>query len=129
MIQKMSHRQLSTVLGSPLCHTADGPEEGGPWICNRHYSLEISQHPLSTKMCSFSDKDWWPLVPAEVAKDNAIILDEKYILLTFPHFTYSCTQLTIPGPPSSNVDVNFFLVTVDRASLGLSEWEMGGGSR
>ncbi|KIJ37422.1 hypothetical protein M422DRAFT_260093, partial [Sphaerobolus stellatus SS14] len=101
MIQKTSQRQLNAVLAGktpprPTTSTtaSDGPADWGQWVRDRHYSLEVSQHPIRARMCGFGDKDRRPLAPAAVAKmivrrdDNSIV-------------------------DVDDIDVDFFVVTVD----------------
>ncbi|KAF8514811.1 velvet factor [Hysterangium stoloniferum] len=95
MIQKTTQRQLNAVLGQTQRGTAlDGPEQWSQWVRDRHYSLEVNQHPIRARMCGFGDKDRRPLAPAAVAKmvvrreDNSIV-------------------------DVDDVDVDFFVVTVD----------------
>jgi len=96
MIQKTSQRQLNSVYASPGHTDVDEPEPEtwGQWIRDRHYSLEVTQHPIRARMCGFGDKDRRPLAPAAVAK------------------------MIVRRPDSSlievdDIDVDFFLVTVD----------------
>ncbi|TEB35746.1 hypothetical protein FA13DRAFT_1788354 [Coprinellus micaceus] len=72
----------------------DGPEVWGQWSGRRHYSLEIVQNPLRARMCGFGDKDRRPLAPAAVAK--MIVRREDNTVVDV-----------------DDVDVSFFLVTVD----------------
>jgi len=91
-IQKTSQRQLNAVLAQP--RYADAPDAWGQWVRDRHYSLEVSQHPIRARMCGFGDKDRRPLAPAAVAK--MIVRREDNSLVD-----------------TDDVDIDFFVVTVD----------------
>ncbi|THV02034.1 hypothetical protein K435DRAFT_775770 [Dendrothele bispora CBS 962.96] len=57
----------------------NGPELWGQYCGRKHYSLEVTQHPMRARMCGFGDKDRRPLAPAAVAKmivrgdDNSLV--------------------------------------------------------
>ncbi|KAG6910975.1 hypothetical protein DXG01_006029 [Tephrocybe rancida] len=94
MIQQTNPRQLNTSLTSLRQPAQEGPEEWGQWQGQKHYSLEVVQHPLRARMCGFGDKDRRPLAPAAVAK-MIVRSDDNSIL------------------DVDDVDCSFFLVTVD----------------
>ncbi|KAF5359027.1 hypothetical protein D9758_004859 [Tetrapyrgos nigripes] len=84
----------------------NGPEVWGQWCGRKHYSLEVTQHPIRARMCGFGDKDRRPLAPAAVAKmivrrdDNSLV-------------------------DVDDIDCSFFLVTVDLWSAdGKSEMNL-----
>ncbi|KXN92292.1 hypothetical protein AN958_08523 [Leucoagaricus sp. SymC.cos] len=73
---------------------ADGPEIWGKWAGQKHYSLEVVQHPLRARMCGFGDKDRRPLAPAAVVKMVVRTQDDKVVDV-------------------DDIDWSFFLVLVD----------------
>ncbi|KAK7470354.1 hypothetical protein VKT23_001782 [Stygiomarasmius scandens] len=89
----------------PVAET-NSPEVWSQWCGRKHYSLEVTQHPIRARMCGFGDKDRRPLAPAAVAKmivrrdDNSIV-------------------------DVDDIDCSFFLVTVDLWSAdGKSEMNL-----
>ncbi|KAF5387883.1 hypothetical protein D9615_000626 [Tricholomella constricta] len=94
MIQQTNPREINTALTSLRQAPQDGPEQWGQWQGQRHYSLEVVQHPLRARMCGFGDKDRRPLAPAAVAK--MIVRRDDNTLVDV-----------------DDVDCSFFLVTVD----------------
>ncbi|RDB20057.1 Velvet complex subunit B [Hypsizygus marmoreus] len=94
MIQQLNPRQTSSSLAPLRQVIQDGPEQWGQWHGQRHYSLQVVQHPLRARMCGFGDKDRRPLAPAAVAKMIVRRDDNTYVDV-------------------DDVDCSFFLVTVD----------------
>ncbi|KAG6378613.1 velvet factor [Boletus reticuloceps] len=87
----------------------------GQWWGQRHYSLQVVQHPLRARMCGFGDKDRRPLAPAAVAKmvvrreDNSIVdvdeLDFSFFLVTVDLWSADGTrEMNLVLHPSSSTD-------------------------
>ncbi|KAF8138355.1 velvet factor [Boletus edulis] len=87
----------------------------GQWSGQRHYSLQVVQHPLRARMCGFGDKDRRPLAPAAVAKmvvrreDNSIVdvdeLDFSFFLVTVDLWSADGTrEMNLVLHPSSSTD-------------------------
>ncbi|KAF7775707.1 hypothetical protein Agabi119p4_4100 [Agaricus bisporus var. burnettii] len=97
MIQQTNRQPRRSPPAQPDSEPAspsDCPEIWSQTLGNKHYSLEVVQHPLRARMCGFGDKDRRPLAPAAVVKmvvrhqdDSVVDVDE--------------------------IDWSFFLVTVD----------------
>ncbi|KAG8936735.1 hypothetical protein FRC02_012017 [Tulasnella sp. 418] len=66
----------------------------GKWENNRHYSLEVVQHPERARMCGFGDRDRRPLAPAVIA--SMVTRDESNNIVD-----------------ADDVEISFFLVTCD----------------
>ncbi|CAE6371411.1 unnamed protein product [Rhizoctonia solani] len=77
-------------------------ESWGIWEGDLEYSLEVVQHPLRARMCGFGDKDRRPLAPAAVAKMLVRRRDNTFV-------------------DADDIDIAFFLVTVDLWSEGGTE--------
>ncbi|EJD01613.1 uncharacterized protein FOMMEDRAFT_142187 [Fomitiporia mediterranea MF3/22] len=96
MIQVTNARRASssaTTFRKDSCPVqGEGFEHWGAWYNDKHYSLEVIQHPIRARMCGFGDKDRRPLAPAAVAKmtvrreDNSIVdvddLDVAFFVVT-----------------------------------------------
>ncbi|KAF9534673.1 velvet factor [Crepidotus variabilis] len=91
MIQVTESREDDTTNNSS---PQDTLEQWGTWSGNKHYSLDVVQHPLRARMCGFGDKDRRPLAPAAVAKMVVSREDESTVDV-------------------DEVDCSFFIVTVD----------------
>ncbi|PAV21332.1 developmental regulator [Pyrrhoderma noxium] len=98
MIQVTNARRPSssaTAFKRDTCDGSEGSEQTwGSWYNDKHYSLEVIQHPIRARMCGFGDKDRRPLAPAAVAK--MIVKSEDDSLVSV-----------------DDIDVAFFVVTVD----------------
>ncbi|KAJ7068583.1 velvet factor-domain-containing protein [Mycena amicta] len=93
MIQHISPRKTATAI-APMRQPGQDLEQWGKWIGRSYYSLEMVQHPLRARMCGFGDKDRRPLAPAAVAR--MVVKREDHSIVDV-----------------DDVDVSFFLVTVD----------------
>ncbi|KAF7332315.1 Velvet domain-containing protein [Mycena kentingensis (nom. inval.)] len=93
MIQHISPRKTSSAI-APMRQPGQDLEQWGKWNGRHYYTLEMVQHPLRARMCGFGDKDRRPLAPAAVAK--MVVKREDHSIVDV-----------------DDVDVSFFLVTVD----------------
>ncbi|KAL5507818.1 hypothetical protein ACEPAH_5436 [Sanghuangporus vaninii] len=98
MIQVTNARRATSSTVTFRRDSSAGSEEGtetwGSWYNDKHYSLEVIQHPIRARMCGFGDKDRRPLAPAAVAKMTVRREDNNIVDV-------------------DDIDVAFFVVTVD----------------